>query len=93
MSLLNLDERRATPRRRLGRLATITGIGISPRCCIVSNITDEGVRIHANGYAVPDDFTLLFPGEGSAQNGNYKVVWRLEQDIGARFISSATQPI
>jgi hypothetical protein len=90
MSLLNSDERRAAPRRRLGRLATISGIGISQRYCIVSNISAEGVRIHANGYAVPDDFTLLFPGDGLAQSGNYKVVWRQEQDIGAKFISAAT---
>ena len=89
MSLQNSDERRAAPRRRLGRLATISGIGISPRYCIVSNISAEGVRIHANGYAVPDDFTLLFPGDGPAQSGDYKVVWRQEQDIGAKFVSAA----
>jgi hypothetical protein len=88
MSLVDIEERRTSPRRRLGRLATITGVGISPRYCVVSNISAEGVRIHANGYVVPDDFALLFPGDGPAQSGNYKVVWRQEQDIGAKFVSA-----
>jgi hypothetical protein len=90
VSVVDIVERRRTPRHRLGRLATITGIGVSERCCMVTNISAEGVRLHTNGV-VPDDFVLLFPEDGPGQSGNYKVVWRIGQDIGARFVGPASQ--
>ena len=94
MSSLDItEERRRTPRQRLGKLATIKlGIGIAPRYCLVSNISAEGVRIHVNGYEVLDEFVLIFPeGGASGQSGTYKVVWRNGQDVGARFVSAVTQ--
>ena len=65
MSSLDIEERRRAPRQRLGKLATIKlGIGLAPRYCLVSNISDEGVRIHVNGYEVLDEFVLIFPEAG-----------------------------
>ena len=62
MSSLDIEERRHTPRQRLGKLATIKlGIGIAPRDRLVSNISAEGVRIHVNGYEVLDEFDLFSP--------------------------------
>jgi hypothetical protein len=92
MTSANIDERRRTPRRLLGRLATITGIGISQRCCLVTDISAEGVRLHINGFVVPDDFVLFFPKDGPAQSGDYKVVWRVGQDVGAKFVSPSSNP-
>jgi PilZ domain len=93
MSSLDSEERRRTPRQRLGKLATVKlGIGIAPRYCLVSNISTEGVRIHVNGYEVLDEFVLIFPDGGAAgQSGTYNVVWRSGQDIGAKFVSAVTQ--
>jgi hypothetical protein len=86
------EERRQTPRHRLGKLATIKlGIGIAPRYCLVTNVSAEGVCLHVNGIDVIDEFVLLFHGDKNAQDGTYKVVWRSGQDVGAKFISPATR--
>ena len=42
MSSLDIEERRRTPRQRLGKLATIKlGIGLAPRYCLVSNLSSS----------------------------------------------------
>jgi PilZ domain len=94
MSSPDFEERRRSPRHRLGQLATIKlGIGVAPRYCLVTNISAEGVRIHVNGFEVVDEFVLMFPGGGVGQDGTYKVVWRQAQDIGAKFVSAVTQNV
>ena len=91
MSSLEFEERRRSPRHRLGQLATIKlGIGVAPRYCLVTNISAEGVRIHVNGFEVVDEFVLMFPGGGVGQDGTYKVVWRLGQNVGAKFVGRET---
>ena len=90
MLSLKSEERRQAPRRRLGRLATIVlGPGAEPHYCLVTDISEGGVRLHVNGFNVPDRFALLFPGDGPAQSGNYEVVWRLGRDVGAKFVGAA----
>jgi hypothetical protein len=93
MSSLDLQERRQSPRHRLGRLATIKlGFGIAPRYVLVTNTSAEGVRLQLNGIDVLDEFVLLFHGGGGpARDGTYKLVWRQGQDVGAKFISAVTQ--
>ena len=94
MSSVDIEERRRSPRQRLGRLATIKlGVGIAPRYCLVTNISEEGVRLQLNGIEVIDEFVLLFPGDSPARNGTYKVVWRQGRDVGAKFISSVIQNV
>ncbi len=94
MSLTEIEERRRSPRRRLGRLATIKlGVGIAPRYCLVTNVSEEGVRLQLNGIEVIDEFVLLLNGSDVARDGTYKVVWRQGQDVGAKFISSVTQNV
>jgi hypothetical protein len=89
------DERRKSPRRRVGRLATIKlGVGIAPRYCLVTNMSEEGVRIQLNGIEVIDEFVLLFPtSDGNGRDGTYKVVWRQGRDIGAKYISPVIQNV
>jgi hypothetical protein len=86
------EERRQAPRKRLGRIATIKlGVGIAPRFVLVSNASTEGVRLQLNGIDALDEFVLLFHGAGGpARDGTYKVVWRQGQDVGAKFLNSAT---
>jgi hypothetical protein len=41
---------------------------------------------------VVDEFVLLFHGSGGpARDGTYKVVWRQGREVGAKFVSDATE--
>jgi hypothetical protein len=82
------EERRLSERQPVKRLATmLTGNGAQPRYCRVTEISENGVRVNAIGFKVPDKFVLLFSGSGPAQDGNYSVIWRSDQEIGAEFIA------
>lgn len=63
--------------------------GSLPRDCWVSDISDGGVRLHAEGVAVPDEFTLLLAGRKDRRE--CRVVWRLGHEIGAEFVDSRAQ--
>jgi hypothetical protein len=94
MSSLEIEEKRQTPRHRMGWFATIKlGVGIAPSLCFVTNISAEGVRIHVNGIEVIDDFVLIFPEGAAAQSGTYEVVWRSGADVGAKFVAPITQNV
>jgi hypothetical protein len=94
MSSLDIEERRRSPRQRLGRLATIKlGVGLAPRYCLVTNVSEEGVRLQLNGIEVIDEFVLLFSGASPGRDGTYKVVWRQGRDVGAKYISPVIQNV
>jgi PilZ domain len=82
------EDRRSTQRRTLNRAAKIqVGSGALPRDCLVTDISDGGVRIHVEGFEVPDDFVLLLSGEGVVTPERaYRVVWRLGHEIGASLV-------
>jgi PilZ domain-containing protein len=88
MPLLKTQERRLSRRRALNRMAKIQlANGTLPRDCLVTDISDGGVRLHVEGFEVPDDFVLLLSGDGLVgKERAYKVVWRLGYEIGARFV-------
>jgi PilZ domain len=88
MSIHDFYEKRRTPRRLLGRLVKIQIENAKSRLCLVTDVSDGGVRIHANGFEVPENFVLLFPEDGPTLSGNYRVVWRLDQNVGAEFIGA-----
>ncbi len=61
MSMLKPEERRRARRHRLNRAAKIkAGAGLLPRDRLITDISDSGARLHAEGYEVPDEFVLLF---------------------------------
>lgn len=98
-ALLPHDERRLSRRRYINRVAKIQfAAGNLPRDCLVTDISDGGVRIHVEGFEVPDEFVLLLSGEGAGiKELMYRVVWRLGYEIGAKFLgqvrrSSLTAP-
>jgi hypothetical protein len=75
--------------RSIERLATIQlRNGATQIDCIVADISSASVRINAYGFEIPENFVLLFPGGGPTQSGNYRVIWRLGQEVGARFIGT-----
>jgi hypothetical protein len=92
MSLLEVNEQRHSPRQRLGRLATMKlGAGMPPRCVLVTNVSEDGVRLLLNGIEAIDEFVLLFHGNGGpARDGTYRLAWRKDNDIGARFVNTVT---
>lgn len=82
------SERRRARRRLINRTAKIQlGNGTLPRDCLITEISTSGVRLHVEGFDVPDDFVLVLTGEDLAKECNYQVVWRLGHEIGARFVS------
>jgi hypothetical protein len=87
MSSVKADERRRSQRRLINRLAKIQlASGTLPRDCLITDLSTGGVRLHVEGFEVPDDFVLLLSGDNMAQECNYQVVWRLGHEIGARFV-------
>jgi PilZ domain len=79
-------DRRLSQRRQLNRMAKIqVGVGTLPRDCLVTDISDGGVRLHVEGLEVPNEFVLLLSGDGlHATERAYRVVWRLGFEIGAK---------
>jgi hypothetical protein len=98
MSLLEVNEQRHSeqrhsPRQRLGRLATLKlGAGMPPRCVLVTNVSEDGVRLLLNGIEAIDEFVLLFHGNGGpARDGTYRLAWRKDNDVGAKFVNTVTE--
>ena len=55
--------------------------------CLVTDFSEGGVRLHVKQLTIPDEFSYVLPG-GAARSGNYKVIWRRGQDIGAKLIET-----
>jgi hypothetical protein len=79
------DGRRSEPRWRGEYLATLVPGNGEPRYCLVSDMSDGGVRINAVGLRVPDEFGLRLSGHGYTKS--YRVIWRNGHDVGAKLIS------
>jgi hypothetical protein len=75
---------------RKGSGCSLTGVGWI--CCMITDISTGGVRLHVEGYEVPDDFVLLLCGDELAKECNYQFVWRLGHEIGARFVGLVRGP-
>jgi hypothetical protein len=78
------EERRRSPRQGGEYLATLVFGEGAARYCVVTEMSDGGVRITAHGYKVPDEFVLRFTENGPAKA--YKAIWRIGHDVGARLI-------
>ena len=88
MGSLKPAEKRAAPRYPLARMAKIQfGYDAPPAYCLITDISDGGVRVYLNGLEVPDEFVLLLSGDGPAMDGRYRVVWRQDDEVGAKYVS------
>ena len=68
------SDRRRTSRQPVNRVAQIQlGSGMLPRDCLINDISAGGVRLHVEGFDVPDDFVLLLSGPGIAKECAYRV--------------------
>jgi len=80
------ENRRRSERHATGGLAKIQlGTGSLPRDCWVSDISDGGVRLHAEGVGIPDEFVLVLSGVNGGRR-QCRVAWRLGHEIGAQFV-------
>ena len=78
-------ERRRSERHAMrGPAQLLFGTGSLPRDCWISDISDGGVRLHAEGVAVPDEFILLLAGRTLRRE--CRVAWRLGHEVGAEFL-------
>ena len=81
---MRTTQQRESPRHPLRRLAKVTTSKGGPlQLCMVTNMSDGGVRLQVLGAEIPDEFWLTLCGE-PAHAGKYKVVWRLGPDVGAK---------
>jgi hypothetical protein len=69
------EERLRAPRRRVEYPPTMVPDNNAPRHCLVTEMSDGGVRINAIGCKVLDEFGLRFPGNGPTKT--YKVIGAL----------------
>jgi PilZ domain len=82
-------ERREVPRYPLERLAKLQ-LGYEDShgyYCLITDISDGGVRLSIAGLEIPDEFILLLSGHGPAKDGRYRVVWRDGNEVGAKFVN------
>jgi PilZ domain len=87
MRAVKAADRRLSRRGLINRVAKIQfGGGTLPRDCLITDISTGGVRLHIEGFEVPEEFVLHLDGEGLAKECAYRVVWRLGHEIGARFL-------
>jgi len=87
MQAVQAADRRRAHRRLINRVAKIqVGSNTLPRDCLITDISTGGVRLHIEGFEVPDEFVLHLSGENIAKECAYRVVWRLGHEIGARFM-------
>ena len=82
-----ITENRRSKRQAIGRHAKIeVSGGALPRDCLITDISDGGVRLHVEGVDVPDRFVLLLSeGGGSVRPRVCIVVWRLGHELGVEF--------
>jgi hypothetical protein len=78
-------ERRRAERRVVNREAKLQAhVDTLPHDCLVVDISEVGVRLHADAIEIPDEFVLLVSGD-KGLNRSCQVVWRLGSEVGAKF--------
>ncbi len=84
-SELMVSDRRRTVRYAANGIVHVQGLLGGPlRDCRLTDISDGGVRLYAEGLNVPDEFTLWLSAD-STQRRRCRVVWRLGHEVGAAF--------
>jgi PilZ domain len=85
-TILMLGEKRRKLRHTINRVAKfLTETGGLARDCMITDISDTGARLFADGVEVPAKFQLLISGEKEIRR-ECQVVWRLGGEIGVSFV-------
>jgi hypothetical protein len=80
-----LANRRQSERRACRNFAKIQfGTGALPRDCMITDVSDGGVKIIAEYPEIPTEFTVIFStGQRPRQ---CKLAWRIGCELGAQFV-------
>ena len=80
-------ERRKSQRRAISRPAAIEiAPGLPARDCLITDLSEGGVRLFIETAEVPDRFVLWFSEDDrSARPRDCSVVWRLGHELGVKF--------
>lgn len=80
-----LQDRRASPRQVVNCPGSIVAdAGAASRDCLIADMSDGGVRLFVQAD-VPDNFVLVIK-DGSDASHRCRVVWRLDDELGAEFV-------
>ncbi len=80
------EDRRKTPRQVISRIAKIVvSDEASPRDCLITDMSDGGVRLHVEGVEVPEQFSLIVQATPPVRR-QCSVIWRLGYEVGAKFV-------
>jgi hypothetical protein len=81
-----VDKRRGAARRRMLKPAKIARIDAKSLIdCQLRDLSETGARLRCSALgAVPNDFYLIFPVEGTRRLA--KVAWRRGEEIGVHFV-------
>jgi PilZ domain-containing protein len=79
-----MDERRGYLRIRTFKGGAITTEIVSGQPCTIRNLSEAGACIATDGFAVPDQFSLIIKPE--MKRRTCQVVWRSGDLIGVQFI-------
>ena len=83
-----LQDRRKAQRQIVYRAAKIQSHdGAFVRDCLVTDMSEGGVRLFAEGGETPAEFILLFGDLGGTAR-KCRLVWRLDSEIGAEFVEA-----
>lgn len=79
------QDRRASPRQVVNCPGSIVcDPGARSQDCLIADISDGGVRLFVQSD-VPEKFVLVLK-DGSGESHECRVVWRLDDELGAEFI-------
>ena len=80
-------EKRKSERRLVSRYAKLQLVdGSLPRDCLITDLSEGGVRLHIEGMDVPQYFRLLISSDDNRPEvRNCEVVWKLGYELGAKF--------
>jgi hypothetical protein len=79
-----LANRRRSERRLCRRVAKIQfGTGSLPRDCVITDVSDGGVKVIAEYLDVPTEFTIIL---STGLPRQCRLAWRIGCEFGAQFI-------
>src|SRR5262249_44213950 len=89
---VRMPDHRKGARRPTMLSATIVLDGeIRPRRCLLTDLSDTGVRLHvAQPELLPVRFTLLIGGQTPRQ---CRMIWRSHTELGAEFVDQTDVPL
>jgi hypothetical protein len=84
LGIVMLVNRRKSERRMCRRVAKIQfGTGSLPRDCMITDVSDGGVKVIAEYLDVPSEFTIILS-EGRPRQ--CRLAWRIGCELGAQFV-------